>query len=382
MIYIAILIYTLYLSYRYDLKGNQANYIIHYRILLTLTIAIVGFSYRLGMDTVGYMEHFDRVDSNLKYTFQNLSDLRYEPIPELLFSFCKGIWDDFTLVQIVIGIFVNVVVFWFLRKHSPMFFFSVFLYYIFQYWNMNFEIKRESIAICIFLIAIDRILKENVKLKDYLWYYGICCIALLAHKFAFITFIYPLLQNLKLTKRFILLYCFAFLFLALVPELVSKVIPMVNVLFAFSSGDIINSYLESSRFGAGGLTIFGTVHQIIVPLFILYSVRQCSNKTIYSLALLNFILLLLQSQIFIFYRLRNYLMIFLFIVYATALLESIKNKNYIVRGLIIFVALFQIFLLSGKEQHIRYLPYNSIFNKELIQEREATYRELDYMLNY
>lgn len=398
MIYFAILIYTLVLFYQYDLKQKQTGIKIHYRILLIATICIVGFSYRLGMDTTGYMQYFESVSPDLSYTFNNLLECRYEPIPELLFSLCKRIWDDFALVQIVVGIFVNTTIFWFLRKHSPMFFFSVFLYYIFQYWNLNFEIKRESIAVCIFLIAIDKILKEDAKFKDYLIYYGICIIAILAHRFAFITFFYPIFQNLKFSKIYIGFISLSFLIFILYSSFVSRALYTFNGLIAFSSGEAIQEYLDSSRFGAGGFSILGIVHQIILPLIIAFNTKRILNRKIYSFALLYFVVVLLKTQVFIFYRITNYLFLFVFIVYAYFLKEALANpksslshnntsmsivkSKLIIKYILYFIILFHIYTLTAEEQHIRYMPYNSIFQKELNKERENVYNDLDLMLNY
>lgn len=384
MIYILIVLYTLLLVYHYDIKAATNGKEFNFRFLLFISIAVVGVSYRLGLDTVGYMEYFERVDPNILYTFNNLFDLRYEPIPELLFSFCKGLLDDFVVVQIVIGVFVNITVFWFLRKHSPMPFFSIFLYFIFQYWNLNFEIKRESVAICIFLIAIDKLLKEELNKKDFLWYYGICFIASFAHRFAFIAFIYPLFLRLKFSKAYIVIFSTATIVLLIYSSFIVNVMTPINAFLSLYSGEAIQHYLESDRFGSGGVSILGMFNKIIIPLFIIYNIKNIRNPKIYSLTLLYFIVSLFQTQVFIFYRLTNYLCIFLFIVYAYCVKDIVDGKlrSTLVNILFTVSLLFHIYLLTGKEQHIRYSPYSSIFDKEINQERESTYEDLDLLLNH
>ena len=374
----------MYLVFKYDLKKCSHGFDFHYRILLYISIIIVGLSYRLGMDTVGYMTYFENVNADIYYTFTHLTECRYEPIPELVFSVCKYIWNDFTLVQFVISIFVNVTIFWFLKKHSPMLFFSIFLYFIFQYWNLNFEVKRESIAISIFLIAIDRILKDDTKLKDYLWYYGICSIAFLAHRFAFITFFYPLCQNLKFSKLYITFILLLLIILTLDEAFIRNTLSSINSLLALSSKESIQYYLNNTRYGSGGISLLGTINKILIPLFIVYNASTVTNKKIYSFALFYFIVVLFQSQVFIFYRITNYLFIFVFIVYAymlkRILLKEVNNK--IIVYLLCFSIMFHFYTLTKKDQYIRYLPYCSIINKELNQERELTYRDIDLMLNY
>lgn len=410
MIYIFVLLYVIYLIYRYDIRKvkyvNNAllGFKMHYYFLLVVIVSIVGFSYRLGMDTASYMEYFESVDPDICYTFFHLSERRFEPIPELLFSSCKSISNDFTLVQFVIALFVNSIIFWFLRKHSPLFFFSVFLYFIFLFWNLNFEIKRESIAICIFLIALDSILIEKPKKKDYIKYYVICSIATLAHRFAFITFLYPLLLGIKFSKLYILLFSGMTIVLILWSSIVSDFFSAFNVVLALSSGESIQEYLDSDRFGTGGISIFGVFNKIVIPLIIVYTAKTGINRKIYSLVLVYFVVSLLMTHVFIFYRITNYLLIFLFLVYANSLklilsvqnrttipikkkLMLLKNKsitsrnNPLIFSLLLFVICFHIVTLAKKEEHIRYLPYSSVFTKELNKERETFYNNLEFMLH-
>ena len=104
MIYIIILLYTLFLVYNYDIKKTKKGFQFHYVALLVICICVSGFSYRLGMDTVGYMYYFEHsVDGDLGYTLMNLADYRYEPIPTLLFSIVKGLTGSFVVLQFVIA---------------------------------------------------------------------------------------------------------------------------------------------------------------------------------------------------------------------------------------------------------------------------------------
>lgn len=383
MIYIIVLLYTLVLVYSYDIKGYRKNFKLHYRILLVISIAIVGFSYRLGMDTVGYMNYYDRVDSNILYTLNYLIDLRYEPVPELVFSICKHFWDDFTLVQIVVGIFVNTTVFWFLKKYSPAFFFSVFLYFIFQYWNVNFEIKRESIAVALFLIAIDCILKDNSK-KAYIKYFLISLLMLLCHKFAFITLIYPLCLRFRVNKVSIISLTAAFFIVFFSSSLSENIFSNINFLFSFfNTEDVVRSYLDSDIYGSNNVSFVGYVFSIAIPIYLIYSVRNECDEKILSLALLFIFVSILSSQIFIFYRIANYLYFFIFIVYSNAILPSRHGGFIKARHLaLLLLLIITIYGKTHKEQYIRYLPYNSVFEKTYNSERESEYQRLGDIMNY
>ena len=201
MIYVVVLLYTIFLFYRYDLKKVRYGFSFHYYTLLILVSSIVGFSYRLGTDTLAYMSYYDNyITTDIGYTLGHLSEFKYEPIWVILNTMCKTIWDDFALVQIAVAIFVNTVIFWFIKKHSPYIFAGLFFYFIIQFWNVNFEIKRESMAISFFLIAIDNLLCDKMKIKNYIKYYAWCIPAIFCHRFAFLVLIYPLLSQIRWSK--------------------------------------------------------------------------------------------------------------------------------------------------------------------------------------
>lgn len=380
MIYFISLLYCLFLVYRYDIKKTESRYNTHYYILLAIAICVAGFSYRLGTDTFEYMRYFDLyVDGDIEYVWENLKEMKYEPIPVILFSICKSVINDFALVQFVIAIFVNCVFFWFLRKHSSMFFFSVFLYFIFQYWNMNFEIKRESIAISFFLIGYDKLIENGINRKSLLQFIAWCIPAILSHRYAFVVMFLPIFQNLRLNIGYILTFAVLSFAIFLERSFVTNLFWVFNGLFAFFNvNDSIIYYITSSEYGIGNLTIFGYIESIFLPVVIIASVRNYCRKEVFGMALGFLIMKLLMAQVFIFYRLCNYLCLFLFIAYAEVLASYMTkrvNKVNVIALLLVIVLLFRGKVLGTGL--LPYYPYNSIFTKEYVIERENLYQ-----LNY
>lgn len=383
MIYFLILFYTIYLVFQYDINKRKKGLQFHYYALLILSICVAGFSYRLGMDSVGYMYYFEHsVDGDFLYTFRHIADYRYEPIPTLLFSLIKGLTNNYVVLQFVVAIFVNSTVFWFLRKHSPMLFFSILLFFIYQYWNFNFEIKRESIAISFFLIGINRILKDNVSSKDYIVYYVFATLAILSHRFAFATLLYPFFRNINSSKTTI------YIFIALSIIVYSGIIPlgdlftrlnMITGIMGVESS--FTNYIEESA-EQGGSTIFGYIEGVLIPAVILLRSEKYLSKQLYSYAIFYMFIMILQSQLFFFYRITNYFCFFLYIAYSGFLLKTIKDKHE--RPLIILLFFAVSLVLMGKFQkpnHIRYYPYSSIFTEETLPEREAEYTNLGWEYN-
>lgn len=386
MIYIIILIYTLFLSYHYDIRNNKRGLKFHYYALLIIVCSLVGFSYRLGMDTVGYMKYYETyIIPDIGYAIRHLSDYRYEPLFTILCTVCKSIWEDFVLLQLVIAVFVNTVVFWFIKKHSKKFFFAIFLFFIFQFWNINFEIKRESIAIAFFLLAMDNVLENEVKLKNYLRYYLWCIPALLSHRFAFIILFFPILCRIKWSKLSFAIVIGAVFLLILDIPIINIITNNLNLLTIFDVQDSVATYLTSDRFGASNkVSIFGLINGFLIPSVILYNVRNIVDKRVFSLAVLCLAFQVLESQIFIFYRFCNYLFFFLIICYSEGMRIAVEEKNNraLLQGAVILLVFLQLYGRVQPEQYIRYAPYSSVFSKEINSEREAEYDRLDFMLNY
>lgn len=386
MIYIIVLLYTLFLFVHFNVNGHKRGEMFHYSLLLTIVCCIAGFSYRLGMDTIGYMENFERID-DLKYVTKKLTSYRYEPAFVLLLACCKTIWNDFTLVQIVVAVFVNSVIFWFAKKHANYYFLVIFLYLVYGFWNINFEIKRESIAVCFFLIAVSKIIKdENKSKKDYFFYYVSCSFSALFHHFGLLTFLFPLAFKIRLNKFYILTLALLFMMSYVGSILFKDILTALNTLMALYSNEGISDYLASSRYGRGGVfTLNGLITGIIVPFYIVWCVRNKINKKILSLTLFYFLIGALSANVFIFYRIYNYLFLFLLILYSQFAEKccSKYNKSDVAnRSIFLLVIGFMIYGKCQKTQYIRYVPYSSVFTKEINAEREAEYDRLTTLRLY
>lgn len=377
MIYIIVLIYTLFLFIRYNIGKSQKNEKSNYYFLLTLVSCIAGFGYRLGMDTIGYMENFDKLDS-LSIVLNNPTGYRYEPAFVLLMSCCKSIWNDFTLLQLIIAIFVNTVYFWFFRHHTRYFYFAIFMYFIYQFWNINFEIKRESIAIAFFLLGIHSLLKRSPGKKDYFKYYLCATIASCFHHWAFLTFFYPLLTNIRINRKFYIFFSALFLLSFIGSFFIKNVLISFNYLLSLYTNESISTYLDSSKYGTNSFySPLGLIFNILIPFYIIISIKDIVNKKILSLALVTFIISLLTTQVFILYRFNNYFCPFLFIVYAEFAGRCCLKRSITLNKAILIISVSIIIIgKTNKENYIRYAPYESYFSKGINKERESEYYRL------
>lgn len=381
MIYFLVLAYTLILVFKYDITGQKRGFKANYYILLVTVCCVSGVSYRLGMDTVGYMVFYKSVDPDTSYVIKHLSEYRYEPVFMIFLSLCKSISDDFTIVQFLITIFVNSTIFWFLRKHSPLFFVAILFYFVMQFWNINFEIKRESITISLFLIAIDGLLKSNASKREYIRYYLICSFMLLCHRFAFVTFFYPLFTKIKLNKTSLSILVFlCFLSIANI-KFATSLFSKINILSSFVDVQgAVTYYMQSDKYGNGGASIFGVLTSIFIPLFMLYKTERYINSKVVGMTICYLLIQILTTQVFILYRFSNYLCFFVFILFSYftkyAFKQRLKINRFVYLSTVVFIFLLTVKGKFNKDQYIRYYPYTSVFDKKYNQDRESEYYKL------
>lgn len=384
MIYIAILLYALFLYFRYNISRKKSGEKINFYFLLCLVSAVVGFSYRLGMDTIGYSDYFYGLDS-FPVVVKQLHSYRYEPAFMLLLSICKSICDDFAFVQIVIAFFVNTVVFYFFRRNTKYYYFAIFVYFLFQFWNFNFEIKRESISVSFFLLGVNYILKSVPSKKDYVYYYIFAFLCFCFHHFGFIVFFFPLLTKIKINTKLIIMLSAVFVVFLLGESFLKSLLWSVNTITTLYFNASVSNYLDSRIYGVANFYTFsGVLFALFVPIIILYKVKDIMNKKILSLAVIVFFVSMMSTQVFIFYRLYNYFCFFLFLVFAEFAGVFCSTKNSKVSSKLLLIALIAVTFYGKlhKESYIRYYPYSSVFTKEICRDRESEFYRLSKEFQY
>lgn len=129
MIYIVIGIYLLALAIQFDFrgKGSAATRKFHFRLAFLILVALMAFRYRVGGDTLRYMDSYEHM-----YGAIDTFDIggRLQPLWLLLNNFLHSISPKFLLFQIVHVLFINTVFFSFFKKYSKYLFVAIFLYYI------------------------------------------------------------------------------------------------------------------------------------------------------------------------------------------------------------------------------------------------------------
>ncbi len=387
-IYIIIFLYLLFLTYKYDVKKSKQYFKVNYIFSCIVLIIVAGVRYRIGYDTSNYMESY-------KYA-PSLSDiingLQFygDPLWMYIIAISKEIYNDFFVVQIFQAIIVNVAVFWFVKRHSPKPFLSILLYFLLLWWNLCFEAMREAIAASFFLYALDAIL-FNKGLKAY---YLRVWPAIFAHTFGFVTLLFPFIKYLKINKYTIIVIIVILVMTFSIKDYINDItmlLEMASEISADSTSDLAldkaTEYFDSDTFGESNLSVNGVISMVIGGIFpCLVLIFMLKNKTVLGKSNLTpfvfvyLCIVILRLQIPIFFRFLNYFELLVIVAFTQAIyLERITIKRQIAYFSMFAMVFIRMYSLNAYDvgtlvkAYRRYVPYNSIFQRNYNKESETIF---------
>ncbi len=379
-IYIIIFLYLLFLTYKYDVKKSKQYFKVNYIFSCIVLIIVAGVRYRIGYDTSNYMESY-------KYA-PSLSDiingLQFygDPLWMYIIAISKEIYNDFFVVQIFQAIIVNVAVFWFVKRHSPKPFLSILLYFLLLWWNLCFEAMREAIAASFFLYALDAIL-FNKGLKAY---YLRVWPAIFAHTFGFVTLLFPFIKYLKIKKYTIILFLAIFIFSFYIKDNINNIISLLEMTSDMAM-DKATKYFDSDIFGESNWNINGIISMIIggiLPclsiIIILKNKKNLGKNNLIPFVFVYLCIVILRLQIPIFFRFLNYFELLVIVAFTQAIyLERITIKRQIAYFSMFAMVFIRMYSLNAYDvgtlvkAYRRYVPYNSIFQRNYNKESETIF---------
>lgn len=383
MIYFITFILLLLLAITYDFNKSKRFSSNWYNIVLIVFILIAGLRYKVGGDTQSYYEYYKSVTALSDTSFLDLSSGKFAIFWNILASSCKSISEDFVFLQIIHAIFINVTLFWFIKKYSAFKFTSLLFYFMFAFLYFNMEIMRESIAISFFLLAYPYFTK-----KKWLKYYILIFVAFLFHNSAIILFIFPLMSNLKYSKRNLLWITFCFLAFMLV---LAKNPQLINILLVNETIEgKFNLYSEYVQNINGKILVF--VSFIILPLYLIMINRRSlkdRRQLFENLYLIYFMLAILYLIISGFSRFINYLTPFMIVYFSYTIHNIYRLKKYqkIKRLTVIFIVFLVFYpkilyytadtsrFYPETKKYNLYYPYSSIFYPEEYIFRSIIFQE-------
>lgn len=377
MFYVLILLLAIALMNYFDIRGKKKYKQFCYNLILVILILYAGLRYRIGGDTIAYLDSFYHLYPSIEEYDWKEFYIGKDPLYTLINSVVKSLGGRFYVVQIIHAAFVNILIFKYFKKHTPYIFTSVFFYLITFYFLYNTEILRASMSIVVALFANDFVL-ERKWCKAVILYFISC----LFHAQAIVLILTPLLFCLRLNRKTIVLWCCLYYLSIIVSSSMEDFLQLVDLSEDINAKAV--NYNEKGDMGTEGFTIItylvGVLPNFFYSLYSLYYLR----KKKYSGKVMNLEPILLVGLSFIVIetvisranRFVDYYRIYFVLMYAELFVFLIKERIYSRRKYyqlkdVIFAPLF-IILLYGliKGEGWRYFPYSSVIEKSISDHRE------------
>lgn len=378
LIYIIIFLFLLIPVIRFDLMKIEGNKNLWFYLSLLLLVLLSGLRYRVGSDTLVYIRMFEGYPSIRELSSFDFSTAQFNPL-WYIFNAPFVSLKSFTLFQMAHALFVNSVFLWFFRRNVPTAYFTAILvYYIGYFCYLNMEILRESLCICVLLLAYPCLVKRN-----YILYFLLCICALYIHMSAVVMFVIPITLFLK--RDNVWLSMVAILVVILSFTVFDVVAYVLNLTFGDRVASKIHSYILREP-----PNVFGVLRQmlIIIP-FLMFtfirSINRYENDNMIG-AMLVMIAVCQTAGFFVgdLTRFSNYFMPFGIVYIVNTFFvnywDIVKHAHtkFVVCGAI-FIYLFNLsyfYMLNrnddypGGRNYYFYVPYYSVLNPQIDERRE------------
>lgn len=353
--------------YKCDLKGHKTNASSLYWSLCVIFILLAGLRYKIGGDTFGYMSTWNLYPDfwNLNW-FHDIEQAKASiPVFErfqtgwfLYVMTLKGIVNDYYISQIVTAIILNISIFATIKKYSLYPFITLLIFFVnFKFFELEFEVMRESLAVSLFLLlAFDSYVN-----KKWLRYYIGTTIAYSIHPSAIAMFILPFIRNLNWSFK---IYSIVFVATSLFIGIAGRII-LGNLLNLIGGDGFTSEYASSAiekEYNTGYMMMYLFQPLLMYMLVVIFR-KRIVQKDFIPLIFISIFFLNLSLVYFTASRLANYIIIIVYIVISPIFYSIIKK----LRTVWVAVLLLTLYLVPTLYQFIkdpmnsvRYFPYQNI----------------------
>lgn len=341
MIYFVVLLLLIPCIYFFDYRKNKRGDKVAYLIFYLFAVCIAGLRYRIGGDSIGYENAYERMPTLLSIWNFNFDSIRFEPGFIIFSCIPRTFSSDFTLFQFFHAFVINAVMFWFIARNTQNKYIGILLYFICNYLNLNTEVLRETLAVCMFLLAWP-FFRDG----KWLWYYLIMGLACFFHVSAVVTLILPLFmipgihEAFKLGKRTIIICLLVF---GVCMFLQKRFFSIVEMLAQGSTLEERAQVYVKTSYGGMVLNLFGMTETLlrvmIFPLAALYYRRlQLKGADVKSkiyreykgfetLVITGVYFAIGSLVIFILIRYNNYFSTFNYVLIASCFFTKFERKK-------------------------------------------------------
>lgn len=379
MPFFIVLFILIVFTIKYDILHHTKNKVFWFFVCAAICGLLAGFRYQVGLDSINYEQLFEEASFDfITYGFEGtIGTYQYEPLWMLLYYLVNLIGGDYYTFQLIVGLVVNFVIFYFFYKYSTHYFTCTLIYFALSFLYLNTEIMRAVLSICVLLLSYKYLIKKKY-LKFILW----MLFATLFHRSAAIlAIICPL--GAKFVGRKIIsvtnIFIIVVICLLIRPSFLGN---YLNPTFFGVWSEKVSIYNDKTM--ATNVIIMQCINTFLSLLIIIS--RQGRQNSAIDLGLNLYFL-------FNCFSIANYGLMsrwcdFFVLFYYLAIVDTIYNiarSRFIAIACVTINILWTIYLsfkpiqgMSYIKYYNKYFPYTTIFNKQNIDERESL---LDYMRN-
>lgn len=378
----------------YDLqKYSRGKYNLFFLILILLII-ISGLAYRLGGDGIHYLLEYSTYSMQDGFGWEALNKYKdRQPGWVLLIKICRTITEDYALFKMIHALIVNILIARVIKKYTSYLFSGLLLYFVLMYFDFNFQILRQSLAIAVFLSAIPYFEKNK-----WFKYYLISFVAFSFHTSALICFVFPLIKIIGYNKK--ALFFYLLLMLLFIINVDEVLIVLLNSYTLSESTAHIDYYAQQVELGLGFSFFLNLMLSVIVPFYFIYLFsKKGMLDTIYPkqyIIITYGLIYTVGLYVPILYRFNHYFILFLYLFYIEIFYHLAKYfyakfkfsvsrmsvKAYFVVMILAFTTIKARFYLSpyGDTPYptwVQYYPYSSVLFEAKNDLREDFFRYIN-----
>lgn len=354
MYYFLLLILTLQMFAK---KLQFKNKIFFLKIWISIFIILSTIRWERGTDWKPYYENYTNNNSFIEF----MEAIHFDKGYQFLNYGLKLIYSDYTFFLFFQSVVIGIIYYYMLKKYSDNIFISLWLYFVYYMGNLFFV--RSTLALAIILLSINYIIKQ--KKKTFL------LLVLLASSIHYSALIflpaYFIFNKIEFSKKQILFLLF---------------LTILGILFLDEGIKIIFQnlyphrmvYFEKNYISTLGMKQKYLVKAILTRIFFIISYIFLIDKTernakitkgFFKLYLIGALLNILISNI-------NPMLSRVVEYYEISQLFLISKINFMTKnnlkriiGLLIIIYFIYNFMISLNSYKELYIPYKTIFNKEL-----------------
>lgn len=393
-IYIVILFCLMYGILKYDRQvlntRANLNYDIGYRfyifVVCIMTI-VAGLSYRLGIDTIYWMNEFEDYPNLANFKITELNSYVREPGWVLLNVISKSIINDFFLIKCLSAIAINIPIAILIYKFSRYHFTLLLLYYVTYWLAFSFENIRETFALSIYLFAII----DYLEFKDNKRYLIRAFPMVFFHQFALVPFLFTYLCTLLKSKKAIYITLFmVFVMSFSIMQLFGDFVELFGYVSSNAS-ERADAYLNHDQYGLHSFSLQGAILylmlNIVIPIVVMFDLLRRNEREKAAIMIFYVIIGVAGYYLNIVSRVAHYMAI-IYLVFVLNYIIEVKSRrrimsilftlsiiiNIALKNIPIFIKPDESFFGSNVKYDVRYVPYHSILTKEKDSKRESFYR--------